>query len=276
MKVKLRKLSWIVLLILLLGFLTWMLSVKREPAYRGRTLSEWARQYGSNHWSAANREADAEAEAAIRVIGTNAVPFLLDRLQTEESILKRSARQIFPVTWHARLRLRDNSGESRRTGAHGLAALGTNAGMAVPKLIEIARTHPEEDGRYVAVFALRTLGEAAEPAIPFFIDCLTNQTAIIRDEAIVGLGSVQRQPEIVLPILIRYLAAAKTSPHTFEIADTLGVLGYKFGSAAKAAVPDVLFLLTHADSYVRESATNCLLQIDEEAAAKAGVQRRRD
>ena len=278
MKSKWKTSSWIILLILLLGFLLWMVTTKREPVYNGKTLSEWAQQYGSNHWSGADRKADAEAEAAIRAIGTNAVPFLLNRLQARESALKRSARKILPATWHARLRLRDDSGNTWRVGAYGFAALGTNAGVVVPQLIEIARNHLEEDGRYVAVFALRTLGEAAEPAIPFFIECLTNQTAIIRGDAALGLGSVHRQPEMVLPALIHYLqnAETKTSLQNFELTDTLGILGLQFGTEAKAAVPEVLSLLTHADSYVRESATNCLLRIDAEAAAKAGVERRRD
>jgi HEAT repeat protein len=278
MKIELKRVPWIVPLILLLGLLVWMFSAKREPVYNRKTLGEWAQQYGSNHWSGLNREADAEAEGAIRKIGTNAVPFLLSRLRTRESVFKQSARKILPASWHTRLRLRDDSGEVRRVGAHGFAALGTNAGVAVPQLIEIGRNHPEEDGRYVAVFALRTLGEAAEPAIPFFIECLTNQTAIIRGDAALGLGAVNRQPEIVLAALIRYLQMEKTqiSLSNFELSDTLGILGYQFGPAAKAAVPEVVTLLTHTEMYVREAATNCLLQIDPEAAVKAGVAQRRD
>lgn len=129
-----------------------------EPTYQGKPLSGWAQQYGSNHWSGANRAADKEAEFAIQQIGTNSIPFLLDLIRARESALKKKLRTVVPQTWHDKLRLRDNSGKVRRVGAHGLAALGTNAAAAVPALIELATNHPDDDGRYIAVFAIRTLG----------------------------------------------------------------------------------------------------------------------
>lgn len=123
--------------------------------------------------------------------------------------MKKKLRTIVPQSWHQRLRLKDTSGDMRRVGAHGLAALGTNAPAAVPVLIEIATQHPEEDGRYLAVFALRTLGVAAEPAIPFFIQCPTNEVSIIRDEAAIGLGGMHHRPGIAVPNLIQYLNFAE-------------------------------------------------------------------
>ncbi|MSU56821.1 MAG: HEAT repeat domain-containing protein [Pedosphaera sp.] len=213
-----------------------------------------------------------EAEFAIQQIGTNAIPFLLDRVRERDSVVKKKLRAILPRKWQDKLRLGDNSGEVRRTGAHGLAALGTNAPAAVPALIEIASHHPDEDGRYIAVFALRTLGTASEPAIPFLIQCLTNKVDIIRDDAAMGLGGIGRQPEISVPALIQYLEFARTSPHSFELSDAIGALS-KFGPAAKAAVPILLSLLNHPNPNVRDYLTNYLPIIDAEAAAKAGVKR---
>ena len=52
--------------------------------------------------------------------------------------------------------------ETRRMGAHGIAALGSNSPPEmIPKLMMIITNHPDEDSRYVAAFALRTLGPAA-------------------------------------------------------------------------------------------------------------------
>src|SRR6266850_1169351 len=86
------------------------------------------------YWGEANRAADQEAEFAIRQIGTNSIPLLLDLIRTQDPVFKKKLRSVVPQRWHDKLRLRDNSGTIRRVGAHGLAALGTNAAAAVPAL----------------------------------------------------------------------------------------------------------------------------------------------
>src|SRR5437667_9235543 len=80
-----------------------------QPAYNGKRLSDWAEQYGSNHWSGANRSADREAEFAIRQIGTNGIPFLLTLMRVKESALKNKLRTMLPQRWHATLHLRDTA-----------------------------------------------------------------------------------------------------------------------------------------------------------------------
>lgn len=159
-------------------------------------------------------------------------------------------------------------------GAHGLAALGTNApSTVVPKLIEIATHHPEEDGRYIAVFALSRLGLRAQPAILFFIQCLTNTCEIIREEGAAGLGQVGQQPGIAVPALMKYLESARTSPNSFEARAAVSALG-KFGTNAKPAVPLLLSFLNHPAADVREAVTNYLPAIDPEAAARAHLNQR--
>ena len=253
-----------------IGLLGWKFLYPSEPAYNGKTLTEWAQHYGSNNWRGGGGPAAREAEAAIRRIGTNSIPFLLDLIRVRDSAWKKKLREVAPRTWHARLHINDTSGSIRRIGAHGLAALGTNAPGAVPALIEIVMHHADEDGRYIAAFALRTLGSAAEPAIPFFIQCLTNKVNTIRDEAAIGLSGMHHQPEIVVPPLVRYLKFANSSGSTFECTDAIAALG-KFGTNAKAAVPIMIDLLGHSVLYVRSEVTNWLPRIDAEAAAKAQV-----
>src|SRR5256885_15128646 len=53
-------------LIVACGFFLW--AREREPQYKGRSLTGWLRRYESK---------DGEAAAAVRQIGTNAIPFLL-------------------------------------------------------------------------------------------------------------------------------------------------------------------------------------------------------
>lgn len=259
-------------LILLATVVAWLFLRFVEPVHNGRPLTFWAQQYGSNNWSG-RKELAREAEFAIQQIGTNAIPFLLDLMQARDSDLKKRLRQQVPKKWHDPLHLNDNSGKVRRMGAHGLAALGTNAPAAVPELIKLATHHPDEDGRYIAVFALRTLGPAAEDAIPFYIQCLTNKDATIRNEAAVGLALIPHRRETTLPPLLKYLESIET-PAGWELSHAIGLLGQQFGTNAKPAVPRLLSLLNDSNPNVREAVTNSLLWIDPEAAEKAQVRRR--
>jgi len=234
-----------------------------EPSHQGKRLSNWAREYGSNHWSSSPDKAKS-AEAAIQYLGADGVPFLLGAIATEPSPIKERLRRVIPQKWHAGLRLEDKSAETRRMGAYGVAALGTNAPPEViSKLIMIITTHPDEDSRYVAAFALRTLGPGARPAIPFFVDCLkTNKDKFIRDEAAIALGSVQSLPEVTVPALIEFLQFALTQgPSTFEATDAIGSLR-QIGTDARAALPLLRSLHNHENVDIRTAAHFAVERID--------------
>jgi HEAT repeat protein len=113
----------------------------------------------------------------------------------------------------------------------------------------------------------------AEPAILFFIQCLTNTCEIIREEGAVGLGQVGQQPEIAIPALMNYLESARTSLNSFEARAAVTALG-GFGTNAEPAVPLLLSFLNHSAPDVREAVTNYLPAIDPEAAARAHLKQR--
>jgi len=245
---------------------------RNEPSYQGKRLSDWAREYGTNKWSGNLNKAET-AEAAIRRIGANGVPFLLQAIATEPSPMKKRLRKVIPQKWHARWRLEDNLGETRRMGASGIAALGTNAPPdVVPKLITLITTHPDEDSRYVAAFALRTLGPAAQPAISFFVECLkTNQDKFIRDEVAIALGSVESQPEVTVPALIEFLKFALTQgPSTFEARDAIDSLR-RIGTNAHAALPLLRSLHDHKDESIRTAARSAVQVIDKSGESGFGL-----
>lgn len=246
------------LALLLVGWLGLSILSHREPSYHGRRLSDWARQYGANNWGT-NRVAAKEAEIAIQHIGTNGIPYLLQYMQRRDSALKAKLRKVIPRKWHNRLHLQDRAGDIRRVGAHGIAALGTNAAGALPSLIQIATNHPDEDGRYIAVFAIRTLGPASEPALPFLIQCLTNSSAEIRDDAALGLGYNRLRPAVAVPALIQYVNFAKTSPRSFEFRDAVESLARL---SPGAALDIVLPMVDDPNPAHRDIATNLLSELD--------------
>jgi hypothetical protein len=248
--------------VLLLGWVGLSILSQREPSYNGKRLSDWARQFGANNWST-NRAAAEEAKIAIQHVGTNGIPFFLDCMRKRDSLLKAKLRKTFPRKWHDNLHLEDHSGDIRRVGAHGIAALGTNAGLALPSLLRCATNHPDEDGRYIAVFAIRTLGPAAEPAVPFLIQCLTNSVNIIRDDAALALGYNRLSPEIAVPALVQYVNFAKTSSSTFELRDAVESLA---PFRPSLVFPFLLPMLDDPNPSLREYVTNAIARLETGAA----------
>jgi len=248
--------------VLILALMVIVFSWSSEPEYQGKRLSLWAQQYELNQepgkWGGV---AYKEAQSAIRAIGTNGVPFLLSLLQRRESLFLITIGKIAPARWNIRLSSEMAVDRSRALGAYGFAALGSNATFAIPSLIDIAKNHPDMRGRYHAVFALRTLQDAGEPAMPFFLECLTNKDSNIRNEAVTGLRYMHHQTDVIIPLLIQHLERCKSAPTTSEAIDTIETLS-RFGTNAKAAVPVVLYFLNTKDDNLRECVTNRLEQLD--------------
>jgi HEAT repeat protein len=253
-----------VLLVALAGVIIWQVLREREPIYQGKPLSVWLLQYGTNHWSeghwCASRkgELDTQAENAIRQIGTNAIPTCLRIISTRDSLLFKLV-SLLPERWLP-LVYRPSPPEYQFRGAYGLIALGADAKPAVPALISLLNdSHGEV--RYAAVFALDELGSLAEDALPSMVKCLKP------DE----FHSIRLEPERAIPVLVRLLDEAQNQPHCERIRDNAMSGLRQFRALAKPAIPTLLRLLNDANEDTRWQATNALMDIDPEAAAKAGV-----
>jgi hypothetical protein len=148
-------------LVAVIGVIVWQVLRLREPVYQGKGLSVWLVQYGTNHWSAGRGdEFDKQAETAIRQIGTNAIPMYLSIITTRESPLELKLLSLVPKRWLARFHLRSIY-NYRHLGAYGLIGLGVEAKPSVPALSALLNDKNPEV-RYIAVFALRSLGPVAK------------------------------------------------------------------------------------------------------------------
>ena len=122
-----------------LGVLLWILlrPGEREPVYQGKTLTYWL----SDFWPGRNvsREKLEQDRLAVRQIGTNATPTLLQWISTKDGPLKQKV-----VTWiyyqpWVPFRL-ESDVDKNMLAASGFNILGkSQAGAAVPALIEIVR-----------------------------------------------------------------------------------------------------------------------------------------
>jgi hypothetical protein len=206
---------------------------------------------------------NVEAEQAIREIGTNALPALLQMAGATNSVVRSTllglARRQSALAFDFR-----DAAEAHELAACGFHALGPIAQGAVPALTNLLG-NPDPEVQRAAISCLSSIGPAAAAAVPVLIREFTNTDRIVRATAKFALGSIHSQPAIAIPALVANLSARDGSAHL-----TASALG-KFGSEAKAAIPALLPLLNDPNSSVRYFASNALIQIDREAATQAGV-----
>jgi HEAT repeat protein len=200
-----------------------------EPRYGGKSLDEWISEYlpkpGIGHVydglspGARSHQLTAEqskAEAAIRQIGTKAVPFLVQRV-------------------------RDGHGSERASGfrsAFAFRALGPLATSAVPHLVKLADT-PDPFVRNQALLALGNIGPEARSAVPVLIRLLNDGDV----NAAVCLGNIGPDAAVALPQLMAKLRQGDPHGRTFVVTG----IG-KLGASARNAVPEIVAVIHDTES----------------------------
>jgi hypothetical protein len=287
-----------------IGLIVWLMAQQPsepEPTYRGRRLSAllkvtWVSVKPGDLGVTGNWE---DIEQAVGQIGTNAIPTLLRWSSTRSSdsrlklgVMRLLVRQpLFKVHFASSLGL-------SFAATYGFRALGTNAAAAVPALMQIANGKP--GSRQDAIMSLGYIGPAAEAAVPSLLRLTGDTNWAIRLFSFVALGKIHSRPEDVFPALYNGLqdtnqrvrmaaafafagfgeSAASAVPQLIGIASStpsgvsntsaIQALGC-IGPGAKEAVPHLLVWATNTDSQMQSEAKTALLQIDPEAAARAGI-----
>jgi len=122
-----------------LGTVLWIALSPREhePVYQGKTLTYWL----SDFWPGRNptRERVEQDKLAVRQIGTNAIPILLQWISAKDGPLKQ--KTVMWIDRHRRVPFRlESSVDKNMLAVSGFWILGkTQAGSAIPALLEIIR-----------------------------------------------------------------------------------------------------------------------------------------
>lgn len=264
-----------ILLVGLVALFIWKPWIPSEPVYQGKKLTAWVEQWQTSlHPSTFPPETRKEAASAVRQIGTNGIPFLLCLMRTEEPVLKAWLRDKVPPSWHSRLHLEKTAVQKRTLGTLGMVVLGTKAAPAVPELMELLslemnRNPPDPISGHLPLYALASVGSAADPAVPLILQCLTNRNNNIRYAAVSALGEIHSRPETVVPALMKYFETEKLKDINAGISaiQSIGM----FRTNASAATSMVARLLTDPYPGCREAATNCLRRINPPVAERAGI-----
>jgi HEAT repeat protein len=269
----------------------------REPEYQGKRLGEWLRDFDRGPGT----PAFANAEEAVRAMGTNCLPMLMSELRAQESplvekLLRLTAKQrwvrvsytqhwtrweravsgfwalgqraepAIPALFHM-LDPGDNDRMRSRNWAVGRAlnAIGPAAARAVSQLLADQNTLV----RYWALDILADFrADDAKEAIPKIMLCIkTGRELSFRNQAALCLESMAHgDPDMLVPIYIARLE----DPNRYPRLNAAGSLG-KLGARATASVPALLSALNDPSERVRIEAGSALKLVDPEAAAKASV-----
>jgi HEAT repeat protein len=256
-----------VLLFAALVATVWQSQPPREPVYQGRTLSYWLYQY--IYAVPDGYGVDPAAKAALRTIGTNSIPFLLDMLRRpDDSPLRLQFLRLESMIHRRHMPF---ALEVRYEGIAGFDALGAEASNAVPALIRI-----HQQGfifRIPAVNSLGAIGPPAGDSVPILLSDITNASPYLRLTAIQALGKIHSRPQTVVPALTNAMLH-ESPPPGFLMAyfDALAA----FGPAAKPAIPALRSILNAPtngapawmDAYFRQQAAAAIQKIDPQSAAR--------
>ncbi|MCL5099004.1 MAG: HEAT repeat domain-containing protein [Candidatus Omnitrophica bacterium] len=265
-----------------------------EPVYQGKQLSDWLQDLCHGQ-SAQLRD---QAKNAIRQIGTNAIPTLLDMVRARDSRLKLKFMQWTSRQSMVRFRFQPamvlhteavtafsvlgpaaipaieplaeilGHSETAFTAANALAQLGSNS---VPILVQ-ALTNDDWRVRYAAATAFTSEVPDEQTVVPALVASLKDGNPNVRIMAARSLANIGQDPDRVVPALMANL----DDPIPDVRASTARALG-RFGSLGAPAVPILSKMSRDANPAVRNAATEVLRKIESKegvSAEGAGTGRR--
>lgn len=150
--------------VIVIGGFIWLAIPPKEPAYKGESLSYWL----SRAVDGPKGPKDSECTNAVRHIGSNAIPVLLQILRAKDSSFKiklmdLAARQNFvrvPIS---------SVEEQKQKAAAGFEFLGDLATNALPGLIDISGHPPSPYSKEIADRTLMELYPAPCVAVPYWV-----------------------------------------------------------------------------------------------------------
>jgi len=164
------------------------------------------------------------------------------------------------IDWHT-------DSERNELAFDGLTVLGPIGAPAVPALVDLLNS-AGPDVQIGASRVLGSIGPAARNAAPALIKSLQSTNAYVRLFATKALGEIHMQSEIAVPALLQNLGNSNIDPSLFQFT-TEALL--KFRGSRSAIVSAINPCLTNSWPLIRTNATNTLLKISSEAAAKEVV-----
>jgi hypothetical protein len=185
----------IALVVLWLGTLTLR---SHDDLYDGRPFEYWQSQLSSPKEMASTR--------ACNVVSTVVIPQLCRQMFSDTNDSGFRMAVIDRLNNLPGVHVTYVPADGRRVGAvNALGALGTNANMAIPALLQALRSKDDLLCGPVAA-ALVKIGADAERVVPALIECVTDENSHGRPEVVEALGEYRQKAKTAVPLLVKLLA----------------------------------------------------------------------
>jgi hypothetical protein len=242
-----------------------------EPVYEGKALSEWllalhADLSDEEQVAAAEQNMDraklreqkqGHAQEAIRQIGTNGLPTLLDIIRVEQWDRKKVLGKLKSKDFQKAAGNKDIPTKVfRGLAVDGFGILGTNAEPAVPQLTKLLYGSPECRGEVAS--ALIQIGPKGFVVLTNALNDKDLMAALVFTIGQKGGGDVKT--------VTRILIAALNNPDPLVRGNAVTFLS---GKDATLAVPALISVLDDNDAYMRQWAAHALESYG--SAAKSAV-----
>lgn len=244
----------------------------REPSYEGKQLRAWFLQYcrASSRYEHDETRRE-EAVFALRHMGTNALPYLLEQAfsTNQDSAFKTNLSAVLralPRAWGFSPFIK---AEDRRIeSGHVIHDLKPPAHALLPALTNFLShsSDPGDPSYHAALFLSGCVGSGGEAAVPYLVRALQQRSGWASGLAAQSLQWLGPQAKAAVPAMI----AALPDPFcTHPLIDALGALG----PDARAAIPALQKFLTHTNQANRLQAAVALCRIDPGQTAAVAVLR---
>ncbi len=242
-----------------------------QPYYQGRSLDSWLDEWTTNQWGS-----PIDYTQVVAAIGTNAIPFVLRRLERDDSFLKNKYRELWPklpgfvqkfLPVHNPNFPYSFFDASMAAGA--FQACGSNAiPLLIPKLKD--RNPAVREACVSALPFLVRASMSKDEMISTFLPCLDDSDPAVHVHAVSMYGQFGPGASNAIPALIRSLQSNETGRHKvrheifFVRANSALALG-RIGPIAIRAVPALTNLMASTDPYARACAATAVWQLTSNA-----------
>jgi HEAT repeat protein len=243
----------------------------REPSFQGKGINAWLDDYAAY--------TNTPYQEAIHQIGTNAIPYVLDRLAQNDSPFRKRYRAIWPRLPKF-LKKIITQPRPRFDKVHGANAFNYVGPNSIPQAIQ-ALSNKSVSVREAAAWGLRGLrveSPAAEQAIPALTEVFRRgDDPRVQSMAAITMREMGPAASNAVPAMVSAMLAnsrGTSGNYTILNANIAMALG-KIGPAAGGAVPVLKTMLQNTtDAYARCKMANALWRIsgDEKDALPVLIQ----